>query len=98
MGVCANLKCMMKAASGDDAQKEYYKKKLIEHHDSQAKERIEAMHHRDKALKCPGRYLCLMIDGMDQKKTCLPHFTRLPKDINEECLVQMHLVGCLSYN
>ena len=39
-----------------------------------------------------------MIDGMDQKKTCLPHMKRLPKDINDECLVQMHLVGCLAYN
>ena len=35
---------------------------------------------------------------MDQKKTCLPHLKRLPKDLNDECLVQMHLVGCLVYN
>ena len=96
--VCANLKSMIKAARGDDAKKDRLKKILIDHRDSQAKERIKAMHHRDKALKCPGRYMCLMIDGMDQKKTCLPHFTRLPKDIGDECLVQMHLVGCLSYN
>ena len=41
--------------------------------------------------------MCLIIDGMDKKKTCLPHFRRLPKDIGDECLVQMHLVGCLSY-
>ena len=39
-----------------------------------------------------------MIDGMDQKKMCLPHLKRLPKDLNDECLVQMHLVGCLAYN
>ena len=41
--------------------------------------------------------MCLMIDGMDQKKTCLPHLRQLPKDINDECLVQMQLVGCLAY-
>ena len=55
------------------------------------------MHHRQKALQSPERYMCLIIDGMDQKKTCLPHFRRLPKDIGDECLVQMHLVGCLSH-
>ena len=96
--VCANLKSMIKGAKSDDSQKDIFKRSLMEHRDSQAKERIKAMHHRDKALKFPGRYMCLMIDGMDQKKTCLPHFARLPKDITEECLVQMHLVGCLSYN
>ena len=39
----------------------------------------------------------MIIDGMDQKKTCLPHFQRLPKDIGDEWLVQIHLVGCLTY-
>ena len=96
--VCANLKSMIKATSVDDAQKEKYKAALTDHRNSQANERIKAMHHRDKALKSPGRYMCLMIDGMDQKKTCLPHFSRIPKDITDECLVQMHLVGCLSYH
>ena len=28
----------------------------------------------------------------------LPRLRRLPKDVNDECLVQMHLVGCLAYN
>ena len=101
MGVCAlcaNLRSMIKVARSNDSRKENYKRLLIEHRDSQAKERIKAMHHRDKALKSPGHYMCLMIDGMDQKKTCLPHFAHLPKDISEDCLVQMHLVCCLSYN
>ena len=39
-----------------------------------------------------------MIDGLDQKKMYLPHLRRLPKDVKDECLVQMHLVGCLAYN
>ena len=101
MGVCAlcaNLKSMIKAVKIENVQKENYKRLLKEHRDVQAQERMKAMHHREKALKFPSRYMCLMIDGMDQKKTCLPHFSRIPKDIPEECLVQMHLVGCLSYH
>ena len=35
---------------------------------------------------------------MNQKRTCIPHLRRLPKDFNDECLVQMHVVGCLTYN
>ena len=39
-----------------------------------------------------------MIDGMGKKKMCLPHMRRLPKDVNDECLVQMHVVGFLAYH
>ena len=35
---------------------------------------------------------------MDQKKTYLPYFQRMLKDIGDECLVQIHLVGCLLYS
>ena len=55
------------------------------------------MKHRQKALQLPERYMCMIIDGMDQKKTSLPHFQELPKDLGDECFVHMHLVGCLSY-
>ena len=94
--ICASLKSMAKGGKSDDEIKNY-KNLLKEHRESQALERSKAMHHRRKALQSPERYMCMIIDGMDQKKTCLPHFQRLPKDIGDECLVQMHLVGCLSY-
>ena len=61
-------------------------------------ERKKVMHNRENSLKNPEQYMCLMIDGMDQKKTCLPHLRRLPNDVNDECLVQMHVVGSLAYN
>ena len=94
--VCASLKSMAKTGRTDDEIKNY-KKLLKEHRESRALERSKVMHHRLKALQSPETYMCLIIDGMDQKKTCLPHFRRLLKDIGDECLVQMHLVGCLSY-
>ena len=39
----------------------------------------------------------LIIDRMDQKKTYLPHFQKMPNDIGDEFLVQIHLVVCLLY-
>ena len=95
--ICANLKSMTKGAK-TTKEKEIHKNLLQAHREAQALERKKTMHHREKSLKKPEQYMCLMIDGMDQKKTCLPHFRRLPKDVNDECLVQMHLVGCLAYN
>ena len=64
-----------------------YKNLLKEHQESEALERSKAMHHRQKVLQSLERYMCLIIDGMDQKKTCLPRFRRLPKDIGDEFLV-----------
>src|SRR5450759_3449135 len=40
----------------------------------------------------------IVIDGMDQKKTRLPHCPRTPKSMDESCLLQMHVVGCLVFN
>ena len=80
-----------------DEEIKNYKTLLKECQESQALERSKAMHHRQKALQSSERYVCLIIDYMDQKKTCLPHFRRLLKDIGDECQVQMHLVGCLLY-
>ena len=95
--ICANLKTSTKGAK-TAKEKDINKSLLQDHREAQALERKKAMHHREKSLKKPEHYLCLMIDGMDQKKTCLPHLKRLPKDLNDECLVQMHLVGCLAYS
>ena len=95
--ICATLKSMAKGGISDEQIKNY-NNLLREHRDSQAFERCKAMHHRQKSLQSPERYMCMIIDGMDQKKTCLLHFLRLPKHIRDECPVQMHLVGCLSYS
>ena len=82
----------------DINEKDMSKKLLQEHREAESLERKKVMHHTEKCLKKPKQYMCLMIDGMEQTKTCLPHMRRLPIDINDECLVQMHLVGCLTYN
>ena len=90
--VCASLKSMAKSGRNYEEIKTC-KNLLKEHRESQALERSKAKHHQQKTLQSLEKYMCLIID----KKICLPHFQRLPKDIGDECLVQMHLVGCLSY-
>ena len=35
----------------------------------------------------------LEIDGMDQSKTNLPHWPNMPKNINKDLLMQIHVTG-----
>ena len=56
------------------------------------------MDHREKSINNPANYMCIILDGMNQKKMCLHHLKHLCKDVNDDCLVQMHEVGCLAYN
>jgi len=40
----------------------------------------------------------MIIDGVDQKKTLLPHFVRTPKNLKEYNFIQFQLVGCMVFN
>ena len=92
--VCASSKSM---AKGGKSYEEIinYKNLLKDHRESQALERSTSMCHHQKVHQSPEKYMCIIIRGLDKKKTCLPHFQRMPKDIGDECFVQIHLLSCL---
>lgn len=71
---------------------------LSRHREQVAVERLKLASHRKKCKDKPEKYLGLVIDGMDQKKTRLPHFRRTPKSVDDVCFIQMHVVGCLIFN
>ena len=71
---------------------------LQEHRNQQSNERQKLYKHRKKCYDAPHKYMGLIIDGMDQKKTLLPHFVRVPKNLKEENFIQFHLVGCMVFN
>lgn len=71
---------------------------LSKHRDQQSLEREKLAKHRKKCFSNPEKYMGIVIDGMDQKKTRLPHWPRPPKSIDESCLIQLHVVGCLVFN
>jgi len=54
--------------------------------------------HGKKCYENSNKYLCLIIDGMDQKKTLLPHFVCTPKNLPEGNFIHYHLVGCMVFN
>jgi hypothetical protein len=54
--------------------------------------------HKQKCYLEPRKYLGLCIDEMDQKKIELPHFTKVPKNMEAKYFIAVHVVGCLVFN
>ncbi|KAL3680117.1 hypothetical protein R1sor_023073 [Riccia sorocarpa] len=73
-------------------------KALKLHRKQQAEERAAAGRRRWKALDSPKDCAYIQIDGMDQKKTALPHFSKQPKSVDGAALVGVHLVGAMIFH
>jgi hypothetical protein len=71
---------------------------LQKHRDQQSFERQKFAKNQRKNLNHPKKYLGIFMDGMDQKKTRLPHWKKIPKSIDESYLLQLHVVECLIYH
>ena len=61
-------------------------------------ERAKLNKHREKCKREPEKYIGVVVDGMDQQKTNIPHFPRPPKLVDPNSCVQIHLVGCLVFS
>lgn len=59
------------------------------------KERAKYWKHRRKARTNPGRYISLIIDGMDQHKTRLPRMVLKPKSMASLKAMKTHVTGVL---
>ncbi|KAL3680647.1 hypothetical protein R1sor_023603 [Riccia sorocarpa] len=68
------------------------------HRKQQAEERAAAGRRRWKALDSPKDCAYIQIDGMDQKKTALLHFSKQPKSVDGAALVGVHLVGAMIFH
>jgi hypothetical protein len=71
---------------------------LQKHQDQQSFERQKLAKNQRKCLSHSEKYLRIVMDGIDQKKTRLPHLKKIPKSIDESCVLQLHVVGCLIYH
>ena len=62
-------------------------KALQEHREQQTSERKKLYKHRKKCYDNPNKYLGLIIDGMDQKKTLPSQFFRTPNKLDRKSVV-----------
>ncbi|KAL3676464.1 hypothetical protein R1sor_026412 [Riccia sorocarpa] len=94
--------CELYKSKRDKAVTKLEKDEAIEalqlHMKQQAEERAAAGRRRWKALDTPKDYAYIQIDGMDQKKTTLPHFSKQPKFVDGAALVGVHLVGTMVFH
>jgi hypothetical protein len=56
-------------------------------------EREKYAKHRHKSQKYPEKYLSVIIDGMDQDKTDIPHIITNPKALAGSFKLQTHVTG-----
>ena len=71
------------------------------HHNKQTVQRLKYYKHRRKARKNPSRYLSIIIDGMDQKKTNCPAMGKFTKDdpplVQRVMGVKVHGIGSYAF-
>ncbi|KAL3683390.1 hypothetical protein R1sor_001412 [Riccia sorocarpa] len=94
--------CELYKSKRDKAVTKLEKAEAIEalqlHKKQQAEERAAAGRRRWKALDTPKDCAYIQIDGMDQKKTAPPHFSKQPKSVDGAALVGVHLVGAMVFH
>ncbi|KAL3701108.1 hypothetical protein R1sor_019130 [Riccia sorocarpa] len=71
---------------------------LMIHREQQMQERVKLSKHRRKCLVSSSKYLGIVIDGMDQKKTAIPHWPSPPKNVDKDSQIKVHVVGALLFN
>ncbi|KAL3696719.1 hypothetical protein R1sor_010795 [Riccia sorocarpa] len=95
--VCSELK-----ARHDNAvlaeKKAIASRALMIHREQQMQERVKLSKHRRKCLVNSSKYLGIVIDGMDQKKTAIPHWPNPPKNVDKDNQIKVHVVGALLFN
>ena len=71
-------------------EREQLKKMRRNHLDKQTLQREKYYKHKGKAVANPNKYMSIIFDGMDQKKTHLPVWSRYTKD---ESPLEQRLIG-----
>ncbi|XP_019616724.1 PREDICTED: uncharacterized protein LOC109464227 [Branchiostoma belcheri] len=86
------------AKTRDPVKRRKIKLKRQEHDARQMAERLAYYQRREAARQEPDKYLSLIIDGMDQAKTYLPHFVGdKSKDLTTADLMKVHVSGIISH-
>lgn len=61
------------------------------------KEHEKYAKHRQKAEKHPDKYMSIIVDGMDQDKTDIPHILTNPKVMAGAYTLDTHVTGIIAH-
>ncbi|WAR04394.1 hypothetical protein MAR_019763 [Mya arenaria] len=82
----------------DSDQRQQLRDAMNVHNKRQMLERAHYYAKRDMAHSQPSKYMSVIIDGMDQAKSSLPHFTgRTPKGIDPVGFIKTHISGVINH-
>eukprot|EP00058_Branchiostoma_floridae_P005491 XP_002590979.1 hypothetical protein BRAFLDRAFT_69470 [Branchiostoma floridae] len=86
------------AKERDPVKRRKIKMERQEHDARQMAERLAYYQRREAARQEPDKYLSIIIDGMDQAKTYLPHFVGdKSKDLSTADQMKVHVSGIISH-
>ncbi|XP_074659473.1 uncharacterized protein LOC141912156 [Tubulanus polymorphus] len=91
---CVKVKDLLQATKNKKKRKKVLKYRE-KHLRQQNVERQKYYKHAEKARKNPAKYMSLIIDGMDQAKTFIPHFSTVPKSISSAWRMKTHVTGVI---
>jgi len=94
-GICTLIKEARYTTKDIDLRKQLAEL-IILHNDQQMKERKKYYKHKHKAKENPSKYCSLILDGMDQHKTCIPHVLIDSKNVPSH-FFKTHITGVMSH-
>ncbi|XP_078657029.1 uncharacterized protein LOC144903082 [Branchiostoma floridae x Branchiostoma belcheri] len=94
--ICDNLKKSLQEA-GNKREREEVRKTRSSHILLQKLQRLKYYKHTKKARRNPGQYMSIIIDGMDQDATLLPHYAQTTKDDHGLWRLKTQVTGALSH-
>ncbi|CAG2204723.1 unnamed protein product [Mytilus edulis] len=92
--ICTQIKTKMVETKDQNARMEL-RRTREQHLLKQSLERRKYYKHAHKARQHPDKYMSMIIDGMDQSKTEIPHFLYLSSLTSGIWKLRTHLVGAL---
>jgi hypothetical protein len=79
------------------AQKSAEGLKFLAHIEQERDERRQYYRARAKAVEEPDKYMCIIMDAMDQRKTEIPFFTNAPKAVANDYRLRTKLIGAIAH-
>jgi hypothetical protein len=79
----------------DPIQKDFLQLELAKHIEEERSERQQYYAARAKAKERPDKYLSIILDSMDQRKTCIPYFLNPLKSLGTDYFMKTKVAGAI---
>ena len=96
-GLCESLKKKVSKYWRQPAERRKWEEELKKHREFQRVQRRKYYKHKMKAARNPEKYVSLIVDGMDNIKTVLPHPKPMTKEVKGATQLKLGVTGVLCH-